>query len=471
MIKQVRMAVLDQSGSICTFLDNDAPDALHYYDDLLHEYLKGSANTLEFKTTARHPDSIFLVVGGKISFQTDNRSYYFNIMSVERDEYEVSVEAHSLSLELLNEQLGAYKASSAMSFTQYVGIFDCDRVLTIGVNEVSSSRITCEWTGSETILGRLFSLATMFSAELEFVPELNDNYTLNQIVMNVYKQHTDTYQGIGQNRKDIVLRYGVDIEGITKKTDITELYTLIRPVGRDGLTISSLNKTEYDSDGNIEFRSPSGDKGIYAVKAREQFPSNLMAGNNNRWIAVNWDYDTDNANTLYGQALAQLKKNCQPAVQYDVKGYFDTGIGDTVMIEDEEFNPILYLEARVTEQKRSFTDASRNETVFDNFKEKQSQIDDSILARVQALIEANAAYQLTIVSSEGTQFKGEPIITTLSVMVYRNGQKLNEQYLTDNNLQITWTGSDGSTATGMSISVSKADFELITYGAKLEEIE
>ena len=63
--------------------------------------------------------------------------------------------------------------------------------------------------------------------------------------MNVYNENSDTNQGVGQNRDDIILRYGKDISGITKTSDITELYTAITPTGTDGLTVASLDKTEF----------------------------------------------------------------------------------------------------------------------------------------------------------------------------------------------------------------------------------
>ena len=65
---------------------------------------------------------------------------------------------------------------------------------------------------------------------------------------------------MGTRRTDVTLRYGVNVEGIRKTSDITELYTAIRPFGRDGLTVTSLNKTEYDADGNVEFTPVSEDE-------------------------------------------------------------------------------------------------------------------------------------------------------------------------------------------------------------------
>lgn len=429
-MEYVRIAILSTYDKVCAFLDNKSKKALHYYDDELVEYLKGTASTLTLTATARHPDSQYLVEGNKLAFKYRDRDYYMNIMHVERDEYEVTVEAYSLSFELLNEQRGSYSAAEAMSFTEYMSVFDPEHTVTLGINEVTDKSITHSWEGEDTILARIFSLATVFSAEVEFLPELNDNYSLKRIVMNVYKEHSDTAQGVGQRRSDLTLRYGKDISGITKISDITELYTAITPVGRDGLTVASLDKTEYDADGNVEYRSPLNSTHIYAVQARDRFPSNLMANENERYIGVNWEYDTDNVNTLYGQALAQLKKNCVPKISYEVDGYFDTNIGDTVTIADESFNPVLYLEARVTEQHRSFTDPTQNKTTFDNFKELQSEIDSSLLARVEELIAQGKTYTAMISTNNGIVFKNGVGETTMTAHVRDSvGEELAENFV------------------------------------------
>ena len=66
--------------------------------------------------------------------------------------------------------------------------------------------------------------------------------------MNVYKEHSDTTQGIGQDRSGEIIRYGKGINGVERKMDITELCTAIRPYGTDNITISGLSKKEYDKD-------------------------------------------------------------------------------------------------------------------------------------------------------------------------------------------------------------------------------
>ncbi len=415
----IRMAILGINDDVLAFMDNTSETTLHYYSDELTEYLKGSAATFIFKSPATHEDSVNLVTGNKISFRADDKDYYFNIMHTERDEKEVSVECYSLSFELLNEIREKYKASKAMSFTEYMGVIDHEHVITIGINEVADKRITHEWEGEDTILSRIFSLANVFSAEVEFISELNDDYSLKRIVMNVYREHSDANQGIGKS-EGVVIRHGKEISGITKTSDVTELYTAIRPKGRDGLTIASLDKIEKDKDGNIEYYSPKGNPDIAAVQARDRFPSNLIKGNQ-RYILVPYEYDTDNVNTLYGQALARLKKDCVPKVEYQVDGYFDTGIGDTVTIIDEEYTPELYLSARVTEQKRSFTDPGQSKTTFDNFNELQSQVDSSLLGRVEELIKQNKTYTTMISTDNGIVFKNGIGSTTMTAHVRDSG--------------------------------------------------
>ncbi|MGC5276202.1 hypothetical protein ACPXAM_23990, partial [Escherichia coli] len=83
-------------------------------------------------------------------------------------EFSVTAIAVSLGLELNNEKRGAYKSAGPMTFAQYLAAFDPERVLTLNINEVSDKEIANEWTGTDTVLKRLFSIASLFGAELEF---------------------------------------------------------------------------------------------------------------------------------------------------------------------------------------------------------------------------------------------------------------------------------------------------------------
>ena len=448
-MEKIRIAVLSANDELHTFMDNEVPEALHYYEDELHEYLQGAANTFTFTAMAKHQDSIYLVEGNKLAFVYNGRDYYLNIMSVSRDEYEVEVEAFSTSFELLNESVGEYDPGKAVSFESYLNTFDPEHSLSLGINEVSELNVWHKFTGQETILKRLYSVADMFLAELEFVPELNADHSLKRIVLNVYREHSDKNQGVGKDRTDIKLRYGTNVDGIRKTTDITELATAIRPTGADGLNLLGFESTRKDEKGNIEFQTVKNSYDIWAVQARDRFPSNRVSYD--RYIVQTKEYEENDVNSLFLAALNDLKKMCVPKVTYEVDGYFYTGIGDTVMIEDDGYNPTLYLQARVSEQVRSFTETSRNKTIFSNFKELQSQVDISLLDKMNTLIQENKTYNCMILSDNGIVFKNGKGTTTLTASVTAAGADLTDKFA------IIWKKDGGEIAREKSIVVSAAD--------------
>ena len=450
-MENVRIAVLSKDDSVCTYLDNSVDDSMHYYDENLHTYLQGSQYTFEFRTFSDHKDAQFLTEGNHISFRYKEHDYYCTIVSVEKDEKTIFAQAYGLSLELISEEVGAYKGTS-LSIVQYIQALGFETVVfVIGINEVSDKRISHEWTGTETILSRLFSLANVFSAEIEFVTELNNDYSLKQMTMNIYRSHSESNQGIGEDKTGNILRYGKDIRGITKTSDITELYTAIRPIGSNDLRIKNLEKEEYDADGNLEYYTTKNLSDIRAPLARDRFPSNLMSEINSRYILKVWSYETDDVNVLYGQALAELKKICVPKVSYDVDGFIDGNIGDTFTIEDAEFQPVLYVQARIVEQQICFTDQTKCKTTFDNFTEVKSQIDDTLIDQMNKFLEENRNYFCSIVTDNGIVFKNGVGQTVLTASVMDAGNDRTDS------MTIHWAKDGVSIGTGKSLTVQAED--------------
>lgn len=451
IMEQIRIAILNPYNKVLTFLDNTVPNAMHYFDETLHTYLKGSSYTFEFTTMTAHDDAVFLVEGNKISFKRKGKDYHLTIMSVEKGGDTTTVTAYGLCLELTNEYVDAYKAPRAMSFAEYVNAYGFERSFTIGKNEVSNKKITHEWTGSDTVLARLYSIANVFDAELEFVTQLNDDYSLKNVVLNIYRTHSDSVQGMGTDKRSTILRYPNNIYGITKTSDITELYTAIRPTGTNGLQLNSISgRTVKDSNGNVLYKVQGNN--ILAPQSRDRFPSTLLTNHSNDMYAVQmWSYETENVETLYGQALAQLKKNCVPKVTYDVDAYIDGDIGDTFTIEDAEYSPTLYLEARITEQEICFTDSEKCKTIFDNFEEKQSQISSALISEMNKMIELKKVYEGSIVSSNGVLFKNDSDSTKLTALVKDDGVDITSKY------SIIWYKDDVQISTNQTITISASD--------------
>ena len=458
VLQKVRIAVLDPYGTVLAHLDNDVDKAMPYWSDTLHTYLSGSAYTFGFKTLTAHEDAKYLVEGNKLSFKYKDKGYHLTIMNVEKSRKTVMVEAYGLSLELTNEQIDAYKSPRAMSFVEYIKAWGFERSFTVRINEVSNKSISHDWEGTATVLSRLYSLANVFDAELEFITELNDDYSLKGVTLNVYRKHSDSYQGLGSNRTGTILRYPNDIHSIVKTSDITELYTGIRPTGTDGLQLASLNgKKEYDANGNVEYMV-SGNN-LLAPQARDRFPSTLLTDHSNDMYAVEiWSYETKNVNTLYGQALAELKKHVNPIVTYDVDAYIDANIGDTFTIEDTEYTPAMYLQARIVEQEISFTDRDRCKTTFDNFTEMASGISNELIDEMNRLIEQNKTYQLVVSSSNGTVLNEDTERTVLVALVKDNGKDITNQF------KINWYLDGELVSTANSINVEKSSLNpSLTY--------
>ena len=447
----IRIAILSANNTPVAFMDNAHKKSMHYWDDELHEYLQGAANTYTFTVNAKHPDAEHVTVGNKVSFTSKGKSYYLNIVNTDQTEQTITATAWSLSFELINEDAGEYKAGKAMSFEEYLAVFDAERTLKLGLNEVSDKRITNEWTGTTTVLKRLFSLANVFSAEIEFETVLNSDYSLKEIVLNVYREHSDTDSGIGEYRGDVVLRYGKGITGIRKTTDAEKLYTCIQPTGKDGLTINGLDKKEYDENGNIEYFTDGAL--IRAPQARDRFPSNIV-NKEDAYILLRKEYDTDNKDKLYSMALSDLKTASEPVVTYEVDGYFDTNIGDTVRIQDQEWTPVLYLQARVSEQVRSLTDPKTAKTVFSNYKELTSEISDDLIKRMQDLINKNKVYTCSIATNNGIIFKNGVGSTTLTAYAYNNGVDVS------GNLEIRWSKDGTEFYVGKSVTVNASDVDI-----------
>lgn len=461
----IRIAILSTNNTPVAYMDNGHKKSMHYWNDELHEYLQGTANAYTFTVNAKHPDAQHIKAGNKVAFTYKGKSYYLNIVNTDKTEQTITATAWSLSFELINEDAGEYKAGKAMSFEEYLAVFDAERTLKLGLNEVSDKRITNEWTGTTSVLKRLFSLANVFSAEIEFETVLNRDYSLKEIVLNVYRKHSDTDSGVGEYRNDIVLRYGKGITGIRKTTDAEKLYTCIQPTGKDGLTINGLDKKEYDENGNIEYFTDGAI--IRAPQARDRFPSNIV-NKADAYILMRKEYDTDSKDKLYSMALSDLKTASEPVVTYEVDGYFDTNIGDTVRMQDQEWTPVLYLQARVSEQIRSLTNPKTAKTVFTNYKELTSEISDSLLQRMQDLINKNKVYTCSISTNNGVIFKNGTGSTTLTAYAYDNGVDVADK------LQFRWSKDGHEFYVGKSVTVNATDvdtkavysFEAIENGIK-----
>lgn len=415
----VRIAIRDSTDSHnVAFFDNKA--GIKYKSANLHRFLAGSASILTIKYNSKDIDSIRS--GCKLAFRYKARDYWLNVMSFEKKGFEAELTAYSLGLELNNETRGEHKPANAMSIAEYVGYYDPEHALTIGVNEVSDKRIKLEWTGTDTILARLFSVANSFGAELDFSVELNDDYSLKRQVLNIYKKGN-----LGTNKVSQPVRVGKELKVINYSDNIKELRTAVRATGKDGLTIDGLDKKIYDN--NKELLYYSSGMTVYAPQSRDRFPS-VGKGSNDNWIVEDLgetQYETKEA--LWGYMYGEIQKKSLPEITYEVEGAIEAGIGDTqTLIDDIHFEPTLYVQARVSELEDDILTGKVTKSTFINFERKYSQIADILLKQVEALAEDAAPYIVRLTTDNGYNFKNGQGTSTITAKLEKYSKIVNAKW-------------------------------------------
>lgn len=248
------LSILDHNLERVGFLDNeDNAKGLVFYNDMWSRYLETGSATFDFTVDKKnleldtHNRRVYQTLNERsfVSFHDNGRAYLFNIMKTVEDEDAITCYCENLNLELLNEYANPFKADKAYSFEEYCKKLDLldFAALKLGINEVSDQKRTIEWTGQDTKLKRLISLANNFDAEIAFETYLNDDSSLKVFRLNVFKEHDDKHQGVGVRRDDIILNYDQNIEKITRTVDKTPIFNMIHPTGSDKTITRQVTKT------------------------------------------------------------------------------------------------------------------------------------------------------------------------------------------------------------------------------------
>ena len=430
------------------FIDNEKQETLNFYDDTWNRNLETASSTFEFTVskkellsdTANKPLYNQLNERSFVSFKYKGKTYLFNIMKTEENERWLRCYCENLNLELINEYTNAYKADRPRSFAEYLDVFEIPQfaMVKIGVNEISDQKRTLEWEGQDTKLARLLSLANKFDAEVEFVTQLNDDSSIKQLVLNVYHKADDSHTGVGRIRGDIRLAFEKNIKSMTRKVDKTEIYTLVVPYGKSKEThegeqevrvyIDSLPPWEEKNDEGIVIFKQEG-VNLYAPHAADLYPSTFgVSTQSNKWIRKDLEVDSDNPNVIRAAGIANLRKHAYPAITYEVDGFVDVEIGDTITIHDKGFTPALDIRARAVEQKISFSNPTNNKTTFGNFKELENRTSGDLRSVFEQMVENIRPYNILVSTDNGVLFKNNTGQSTLRPTLKRGNQVVNATY-------------------------------------------
>lgn len=422
------LTIHDSSLRKVAFIDNNKQGTLNYFNDTWTRYLETGSSIFDFTVFKK---AIISDIGQKraynalnekafVSFHYKGKTYLHTIRKVEENEKVIKCYGINLNLELINEYSIPYKSPKAMSFKEFCEEMDLLNYtfLKIGINEVSDKKISAEWEGTDTKLNRLLSLAKKFGAEIEFDTRLNADSSIKSFTVNVYHEHDDNHQGVGQ-LSPTVLVYGKNLKTLTRTIDKTKIYNTVVPTGKDdkgnvvdirGLGPWSVNNAK----GEREFYQSGA--ALYAPLSMQMYPSTFThsTGDRDQWTRKDMTVESSNPEVIRSMAYRELKKNCYPAVTYEAEGFADLEIGDTVKVYDDGFNPTLLLEMRVSEQTISFTNPKNNKTTFSNAKALENRLSQGIQQQLDRMIEEAKPYAIKLATDNGIAFKngqGQTIVT------------------------------------------------------------
>ncbi|WP_336272132.1 phage tail protein [Lactococcus lactis] len=439
----MEIVVHDNTLKTVAVINNDIPMLPSFFNDNWHRYKDQGAETFIFTVNKFINGQLqdycrFLNEQAYISFTYDGIDHLFGVDNVQESDYQITLTCSSLNLELRNEQANALVNTSSHNIQWYFDQMELisNAQITIGTNEVSSLTRTINYDGQESKLARLISVIGNFDAEFEFITHLNDDGTLDSIILNIYRANDGVnIQGVGTNRNDVSLNFGKNISGITRTGDTTNLFNATKITGSDDLNWNSSEFSYVNSDGVEEFYKRKNDDTAFAPLSLNLFKSQIKSNNGDKWIRKDFQTEYTNVNDMWGYCVSQFKQFAYPTVTYEVLANSSLvlesvgndrplSIGDTINIQDDNFmdsdgNVGLLLSARVSEMEISFSNPTLNKITFSNFKKQQSEASADIQAIVNQLVDAATPYIGSISTTNGTQFKNGTGSTTLSAHIYK----------------------------------------------------
>ncbi|MEI3647532.1 phage tail protein [Lactococcus lactis subsp. lactis] len=436
----MQITIHDNQMNRVGFLSNEVPGLPSFFNDNWHRYLAEGASTFDFsvnkfKNGALQDYCQFLNDQAYISFTYEGEDFLFSVLTSEETDDVITLNCATLNLELRNEQANPLVNSASHNIQWY---FDNMQLIStsqikIGINEVSNLTRTINYDGQESKLARLLSVIGNFDAEFEFMTELNDDGTLKGIVLNIYKTNDGTsVQGVGTWRNDVTLYFGKNVSEVRRTVDRTQIFNTTNVTGADGLNWNNSEWSVKNADGVEEFYKRKGSTLAFAPLSAELYPSQIQSATGDIWIRKDFETEYTNVNDMWGYALSQFKKYAYALVTYEVSAKSQLvsqavgdgkplSIGDTVRIQDENFNAQtggLILQARVSELEISFSNPSNNKLTFSNYVELESGISDDLESRLAQLIKDNTPYRAELTTTNGVQFKNGTGTTTLGAHIY-----------------------------------------------------
>ncbi|KRM26511.1 hypothetical protein LH991_14040 [Schleiferilactobacillus harbinensis] len=375
----------------------------NYYDSTLTWSLSTNFAILTFTLPANDDASGLMLNNNYITFVYQNRSWRFQIVTVEvGDDGSFNVTANALALQLIDGQIAAAGApADPQTASYYVGQAIANTGWKVGRDEIGNSTVKkISFSDASSPIARLYSIADTFGVELDFRTELDNHY-------NLTGKYVDIVSSLGTERHDIMLGWGENVTSIERTIDTSSLATALIATGASGINLTSLDYTSSDG----RYKSPAGVSYMMDTVANQQLQNG--AG------YIIGTYEDDGATSqqqLVTDTIAQLQKLSTPSVTFDTKLAYlpdDVMIGDTLYLISNDPNNIVRDSTRVVELDICLDNPAKTSAKFGDYKTLDigTNLDDIVQLKKQV-----SQAQTTASNAQSTAESAETAANTAQTM-------------------------------------------------------
>ena len=416
------ITVTNRQYDIVCQLSFDLADGLFAYNDWFEQDLDTGIGTYQFTVDKiGDPEIEKIDVGCYLIVKDGSKIRSFEVMRIEEDKDSKTIYAEDAGLDLLGEQVPPYKADKSYPITHYIAEFTYDSGWEIGTNEIPETTTRkLEWEGTDTATKRLRQLVRRFDAEIA--------YDFEFVHGKIHRKLIHIYKKIGEDKK-VRLEVGREVSNVKRTISIENLATTIVATGADGITLAG---AEYN-EGNIRSSKNSIYLIDYDAVARWKRAGYAPAGGG---IVKRYESEAKTPQALMAEAVIKLKQWNHPEVTYDVSISLlpeEINIGDTVAIVDNNFEPALVVEGRVSSIKKSIATKNSGEIKITNIESREDTISEKV-RRLSTLVQerlfdfTSVPFVITIESTDGVVFQNSNISTKLVANVSKMDIQMNSRF-------------------------------------------
>lgn len=358
--------ILDRNKNVIDYLSNNgvSPDA-PFFDDIYIQELSNGAETYEFSTLSNVRTSEALELGNYVVFKYDNKYKMFQIMDLEDDHKEgkqiINCYCEMAGLELLTDYCEPFSVEGNVELFFNTVLQDTNwslggysSSLATNIQQVKVDKYTNVYKVIQENIG------TYGNVEIEYRVEFDGNRLLGYFI-DVYE---NGYRGSKVYKR---FEYGENVSGITRKRNLNDFASAMIGQGKDNLTFKDIEWKKSNGDPTDK---PKGQDFVVDLEANDKF------NKHGKYIKGLFDdSDITNPQDLLLKSWEKLQEVKEPKFDYDVElaltsvEYEDIKIGDTNYVIDNDYNPPIFLEARIGKLEISLTDPNKNKCTLSNYKE------------------------------------------------------------------------------------------------------